>query len=490
MKNLTQSERPNVLLIMTDQHRGDCLRCDGNPALETPNLDELAANGVRFSRAYSAVPSCIPARAILMTGQSPWHVGILGMGEGQTPMRSDYAHTLPGELARAGYHTQLVGKMHFHPPRALNGFHNTILDEHDGAGIRTDYQAWFEEHCPAGVAMREHGGDWNSMIGRPFHLPEYLHPTNWTVRESVKFLDRRDPTKPFFLCTSFIRPHSPYDPPQCYWDMYINRELPAPVVGDWAGMHDRPEDAVSTTTWRGAKRPEEVHRARAGYYGSVTHIDHQIGWLLEQLRRRRLLDNTLVIFASDHGDMLGDHFLWRKTYAYEGSARIPLLVRFPRGLGMRPGQVCDRPVELRDIMATVLDVCGVEAPPTMDGRSLTALARGGAAADWRQYVHGEHCASYSPECEVRYVTDGKRKYLWFPRLGAEQFFDLEADPGELHDLSANPEKRAEMETWRQRLVNELAPRNVGLTRDGKLLRQTLPIVSPWRDRPRRVGEPS
>lgn len=230
-------ERPNILLIMTDQQRGDCLGCDGHPMVETPNLDELAAEGVRFNCAYSATPSCIPARATLMTGQNQWHTGILGMGEGQRRMPADYPHTLPGELAKAGYHTQLVGKMHFHPSRALNGFHNTVLDEHESRNrpdFKSDYQTWFEANRPGEVTMREHGVDWNSMLGRPWHLPEFLHPTNWTARESIKFLERRDETKPFFLCTSFIRPHSPYDPPQVFWDMYINRDLPKPFASEWS----------------------------------------------------------------------------------------------------------------------------------------------------------------------------------------------------------------------------------------------------------------
>jgi len=475
--------RPNVLLIMTDQQRGDCLGCAGQPVVETPNLDELAADGVRFSAAYCAVPSCIPARACLITGQTPWHVGILGMGEGQTPMRSDYPHTLPGELARAGYHTELVGKMHFHPQRALNGFHHTVLDEDERPGFKSDYQIWFEANRPVECAMREHGIGWNSMIARPFHLPEYLHPTNWTVRESIKFLERRDPTRPFFLCTSFMRPHSPYDPPAVYWDMYVNRDLPGPFRGDWSEVHNVPQDAVRVDAWRGRRSDLEVHRARAGYYGSITHIDHQVGFLLEHLRGLGLYDETLIVFTSDHGDMLGDHYLWRKTYPYEPSARIPLIVKFPKSLGVPAGRVSDRVVELRDIMPTALEVAGVEVPETVDGESLLRVARD-PRSPWREYLHGEHCTCYSPVTEHQYVTDGKRKYIWFPRTGQEQFFDIESDPTESRNLVSDPARRAEVALWRERLVRELQSRNAGLVRDGHLVRQDRPIVSPWRDKPR------
>ena len=480
---MTDAERPNVILIMTDQHRADCLGVNAHPLVSTPHLDSLAADGTNFSCAYTACPSCVPARAVLMTGQTPWHTGVLGMGQGQRGMRSDYSHTMPGELAAAGYHTQLVGKMHFRPPRALNGFHHTILDEHpEGGDFKSDYQEWFEEHAPAGVRMREHLRDWNSMDARPFSLPEWLHPTNWTVRESIRFLERRDPGKPFFLVVSLIRPHSPYDPPQHFWDMYADRDIPAPVVGDWAHVHDVPDEARDITAWRGKRTPDEERRARIGYYGSVSHIDNQVGNLLTQLKAKGLYHNSLIMFTSDHGDMLGDHNLWRKTYAYEASARIPLIVKLPSGMGAPRGSTCDRPAELRDLMPTALDVAGVDIPSTVDGISLRTACRGESAL--RDYIHGEHCTCYGTVQENQFVTDGKRKYIWFPRTGSEQFFDLEQDPDELHDLAQDAERAGDVDVWRQRLVMELAARDCGLVRDGRLVTQTEPIVSPWRESPR------
>ena len=477
-------ERPNIIVIMTDQHRGDCLGVNGHPLVSTPNLDGLAADGTNFTAAYSACPSCVPARAILMTGQTPWHTGILGMGQGQSSIRRDYSHTFPAVLATAGYHTQLVGKMHFNPPRALNGFHNTVLDEHPENGeFKSDYQAWFEEHAPAGVHMREHLRDWNTMDARPFHLPEWLHPTNWTARESIRFLERRDPDKPFFLLTSFIRPHSPYDPPQCFWDMYADREIPPPAVGDWAHIHDVPADARDISAWHGKRTPDEERRARIGYYGSVSHVDNQIGSLISYLKSKRLYHNSLIVFTADHGDMLGDHNMWRKTYAYQSSTRIPFIVKFPHAMGVPTGN-CDRPAELRDVMPTALDVAGVNIPGTVDGVSLQAVCRGESSL--RDYLHGEHCTCYSTSDENQFVTDGKRKYIWFPRTNREQFFDLEADPEELHDLIKNTDRSAEIDGWRGRLIAELDARDCGLVAGGKLIKQDQPIVSPWRDKPRSV----
>lgn len=225
---MAKGKRPNLLLITTDQQRGDCLGCEGHPVLQTPYLDELAERGARFTRAYSAVPSCTPARAAILTGMDQWNHGRLTMA-GTDAL--EYPATLPGELAKAGYHTQAVGKMHFFPQRRLYGFHNMVLDE---SGRRfgdfiSDYHLWFERHKEGEYGYRDHSIDWNSWMARPSHLPEHLHPTHWTASEGIHFLRRRDPTKPFFLWLSFARPHSPYDPPRVYWDMYINNDrVPRP----------------------------------------------------------------------------------------------------------------------------------------------------------------------------------------------------------------------------------------------------------------------
>ncbi len=466
-------KKPNVLLLMLDQLRWDCLGCYGNELVETPNLDWIAQKGTVFQNAYTPSPSCIPARACLISGLNTWHTGILGMGGGQGAMGTGFKQTLPGLFAQAGYHTQGVGKMHFSPQRALNGFHNTILDESgraETADFVSDYKQWFNQNKPADLDISDHGISWNSWQARPYNLPEYLHPTNWTASQSIKFLQERDPTQPFFLMTSFARPHSPYDPPQYYFDMYYDQadQLPDPFIGDWAGRHDRPEDAASTDAWRGRRSKKEIRRARAGYYGSVTHLDHQIGKLLNFMRRNRLLDNTIVLVTSDHGDMLGDHNLWRKTYAYEGSAHIPLLVMLPQEKEQVVKPKTDAPVTLVDVLPTLLDLAGLVIPQGLDGSSQKEVICGqdGGRHD---YVHLEHSTCYSQEQEMQCVTDGRHKYIWLPRIDEEQFFDLTRDPGELQNLAGLPEYAAQVGLWRQRLITELAKRDAGLVKDGRLV---------------------
>lgn len=463
----------NVLLLMADQFRGDCLSCAGNDAIDTPNLDELASEGVCFSHAYSEVPSCVPARSILMTGMNQWHTGVLGMGPGMGKMPDTFLHTLPGEFANAGYHTQGVGKMHFSPQRALNGFHNTVIDESgrvEEPGFVSDYRDWFEHNKIGQMGYRDHAVGWNSWMARPSHLPEWLHSTNWTVDEAVNFLHRRDPNKPFFLKVSFNRPHSPYDPPQVYYDMYRDEELPAPYIGDWSEMNLDEKEAMKTDAWRGARSERDIHRARAAYYGSITHVDHQIGRLFYEMKKMGIYDDTIILFVSDHGDMLGDHYLWRKTYAYEGSAHVPLILKVPKEQTLPKGAILDQVVGLQDVMPTLLDAVGLQVPDSCDGASLLPLLRG--ETRWREYIHGEHCTCYHTDQENHYVTDGHYKLVWLDNLDIWQFFDLDNDAGELHNCYTDPNYQVQVNRFRNYLFDELTKRKSPLVNDTGFVAKT------------------
>jgi arylsulfatase len=475
---------PNVILIVADQWRGDALGADGNAAVQTPNLDYLASRGIRFRHAYTACPSCIAARSILCTGMDQWHTGVLGMGRGQGSIPQDFPHTLAHEFSAAGYRTHLVGKGHFSPQRALMGFQSQELDESgrvESSGFRDDYRGWFETNAPVGVTPDDHGIDWNAWQSRPWHVQEHLHPTAWTMSRAIEFLKNRRVGQPFFLNLSFARPHSPYVPPAAYFEYYIGQPTPSPSVGDWAAMNDRVEDVVNPNAWRGKLSDARIHRARAGYYGEITFIDAQIGRLFNFMGRfmPAELADTCIVFISDHGDMQGDHHLWRKTYAYEGSARIPFIVVPPR---KRPARrVADEVVELRDVMPTLLDLTGLPIPKTVIGRSVAA-AFDAPATDWRPYIHGEHCQAYGREQEMQYVTDGRRKFIWLPRINVEQFFDLENDPGECHNKIDAPDRQGEIAAWRRHLTDELARRDCGWTRDGKpVCPDDRPLVSPYKD---------
>lgn len=465
------ASRPNIVLICADQWRGDCLGIDGHPVVQTPFLDELALRGARFARAYSATPVCIPARAALFTGLGQHSHGRVGYRDG---VPWDYPVTLAGEFTRHGYQSQAVGKMHVYPERSQLGFQNVIL--HDGYlhfarakprdyALVDDYTPWLRERLGRDADYFEHGVDCNSYVARPWDKPEDLHPTNFVAGQAIDFLRRRDPRKPFFLYMSFHRPHPPYDPPAWAFEQYMREEMPPPPVGDWtdvlapwAAPH-RPDRMV------GAASPSVLRRARAGYYGLMTQIDHQIHRFMEALTDYGLGADTWICFVSDHGEMMGDHHLWRKGYPYEGSARVPLMLAGPPGSGIRAGAVCPQVVELRDVMPTLLDCAGLPIPSTLEGRSLLPAAMGDTEA-LRPHLHGEMLMFGQ---SIQWVTDGREKYVWWSGTGREHLFDTENDPLELHDLAAAADRPDRLLHWRCTLAAELESREEGFVQAGQLV---------------------
>ena len=431
------SRKPHLVLIMADQFRGDCLGCAGNLVIQTPNLDALGADGVVFTRAYTSVPSCTPARAVLLTGLSPWKNGMLGYGK----MAPEYHHEMPRMLHDTGYRAVAVGKMHFHPQRSTRGFDVMLLDEssrREDPGFVSDYIQWFEREAPGKdpYATHQHGVSWNGNGWADYAHDEKLHPTYWTGQQAVAQIKAHDPAKPLFLKVSFARPHSPYDAPR------------DPAFGDFG--------------------EEYTKRARRHYYANITFIDEQVGQIIGALKSRGMYEDSLIIFTADHGDMLGDHYHWRKTYAYEGSASIPMILRWPTRMQatVPRGSRISRVVELRDVLPTFIDVAGAPLPGDLEGKSLLSLLYD-ERTSWREYIDLEHFMAYDLHNCWTGLTDGRQKYIYFRPSGKEQLFDLEHDPGECHDLTLDPAYHGSLDSWRARLVAHLAPRGKGWVKHGK-----------------------
>lgn len=469
--------RPNILYLMTDQHRADCLGCAGNKLIRTPNLDSIAADGVLFPNAYTSTPSCTPARAALLTGLSPWHHGMLGYGR----VAGQYPFELPQALRDAGYYLSGIGKMHWYPQKKLRGYHELLVDESGRAetpGFVSDYRLWFQQQAPD-LDPDATGIGWNEYRAKPYALPERLHPTVWTADRAVEFLDKYDRPEPFLLKVSFARPHSPYDPPQRFMDMYSVDGMPAPVVGDWAARYASHEGPPNPSLWHGDLGVRQAKESRRAYYASVTFIDEQIGRILATLKKRGLYDNTLILFFADHGDMLGDHHLWRKTYAYESSANIPMILRWPKSMAMNQqrGKTLPQPTELRDVLPTFLETAGAPIPSRLDGKSLLDLVRG-KTKDWRPYLDLEHSMCYDQDHWTA-LTDGRIKYIYYAYDGREQLFDLEKDPGELHNLADDSACEPVLKQWREHMVKHLSERGKAFVSDGKLtIRKKRQLYSP------------
>ncbi len=456
-------KKPNILLIMCDQLRWDALGYAGNSVVHTPHIDQIASRGIRFSNAYAAVPSCIASRAALLTGMSQKNHGRTGYMDG---VPFTYKHTLPGELTAAGYHTQSVGKNHFYPARNLCGYHNTVLldgylefeyRERQDYSYVDDYVEALKRKEGVDADMVFHGIDCNSYLSRSWPYDESMHPTSWVTTQGIDFLRRRDPTKPYFLKLSYLAPHPPYIPPKEFLDMYKDVEMPEPVYGDWIGS---PGPLTDPSGFAGVLPPAQLQQLKRAYYAMVTHVDYQIGRFLIHLKREGELDNTLIIFTADHGEMLGDHHLFRKALPYNGSARIPLCMTWGAHIMGEPvEQEISQVVELRDIMPTILDMAGVAIPESVDGCSVKPLLKG-ETEHWREYLHGEHTLGYRDDYKAfgsnHYIVTGEEKYIRFTESKRELYFNLKEDPNELQDRSVeNPER---VGYFRKILEEELATR--------------------------------
>jgi arylsulfatase A-like enzyme len=411
-------EPRHLLLITTDQQRFDTIAAGGNPHILTPHLDWLCDRGIRFTRCYADSPICGPSRHTIMTGRHAFHQQVDFNCWHPTPI--DPATTLAGLLTRTGYQTRAQGKMHFHTERQHLGFESMEL--------LADYYREMRRYgrpLPMDTGLGQ-----NELVPAIGTVHESESLTRWVATRSTDFLDTRDPTRPFFLHASFSKPHPPLDPPANYWALYQHREVPAPWRGDWVDDRDT-WTSFADSMWAlnciDRFPAETVRDARRAYYALITHIDYTLGHIFARLRELKLLDNTTIIFTSDHGDLLGDHRLGGKSVFLEGSAHIPMLVMPAKGMvdDRLRGGTCDTLACLADVMPTFLGVAGVAMPEGRDGVDLLAVAQGRLAG--RTALHGEALNNHM-------VIEGRHKLVFSSAGGAELLFDLEADPREERDL--------------------------------------------------------
>ncbi len=459
--------KPDMLLIMPDQMRGDCLSILGHPVVRTPRLDELAKRGVLFRRAYTTVSSCIPARYALLTGLHPQTSGVVGFAA--KPFATP---SMPGLLSKTGYATVLVGR-NMHQPSASGscGYQKRFLGSTYVAN--DEYDKFLKQSAPqtGGIKklVKKLGVTYNHWQAKPWPLADNLHPTAWIVEQSRKVVREADADKPLFLTTSFYAPHPPLFPPKKYFDACAKRKLPPPARGDWVDWK-----ALSPKGDRNGHRVllegETLRAAQAGYFGLIEHIDNQISSLIQdfQARSEKAGRPWVIVFIADHGEMLGDHGYFRKCEPYEGSANIPFIICGSPELGFKSGLRVKQPVCLEDIMPTLLALAGTKCPAVVDGVNLVPSLRGREKVI-REWLHFEHSPCYSKEQAYHALADGRFKYIWRPTDGTEQLFDLDKDPAEARDLSKDASHRETLEQWRQRLVKRLADRPEGFSAGGKLV---------------------
>jgi arylsulfatase len=459
--------RPDMLLVMPDQMRGDCLSALGHPAVRTPQLDSLAKRGVLFRRAYTPVASCIPARYALLTGLYPQTSGVVGFAA--KPFSTP---SLPELLSKAGYATVLVGR-NMHQKRASGscGYQKRILGSTYVAN--DEYDTFLKRSAPETGGIRALvkalGVTYNHWQAKPWPLADNLHPTAWVVAQSRQVVEETDAAQPLFLTTSFYAPHPPLFPPKKHFETYAKQKLPPPSHGDWVdwkALSPKGDGSGHRVLLEG----EALRAAQAGYFGLIEHIDSQVSSLIRDFtaRSEKAGRPWVIVVTSDHGEMLGDHGYFRKCEPYEGSANIPFIICGSPALGFKPGLRVNQPVCLEDIMPTLLALAGTTCPTRIDGVNLVPTLRGRKEAI-REWLHFEHAPCYS-KAQAFHALAGRRfKYIWRPTEGTEQLFDLDKDPREEHDLSKDASHRATLEAWRARLIQRLANRPEGFSEGGRLI---------------------
>ncbi len=453
-----ENTSPNVLFITVDQWPGQLMGIAGHEAIETPTLDQMATNGTYFPNAYSECPICIPARRTMMTGTSPRAHGDR-IFQPAAPMPD--LPLLAQCFRDAGYQATAVGKTHVCPPRNRIGFDDVILSEEGRGHIGgpDDYDQYLTDNGYPGRGYL-HGMSNNEYGWREWHLPEHCHATNWASEQMARVIKRRDPLRPAFWHLSYIYPHPPIVPLRDYFERYARREIDGPIIGYWATDFNDLPPALQIVRNFWAQLPEaQLMDARRAFYAQCTHIDHQLRVVLGTLREEEILDNTIILFTSDHGDMLGDHGFYAKRYMYEWSARIPMILMGTSGSPqVGHHQVDNRLVGLQDVMPTLLDLAGLDVPESCTGRSMVSSPP-------REYLY---CESMEDIKATRMVVDGKHKLIWYPCGNHVQLFDLEEDPRECKNVVEDPAYAKVRETLERALAENLYGGDEAWVENGKL----------------------
>lgn len=479
------SSKPDIIFIITDQQRYDTIAALGASHMETPNIDRLAERGVVFEQCHVTAPSCVPCRASLFTGYYPHTNGVLANGQ-------PWSYTWVSNLENAGYHCVNIGKMHTIPYDAKAGFHERFIVENKDRYLegRWFFDEWDKALASHGLKkqqreqyrMRE---DYHSSLGAfTWDLPPNLQSDNFVGDTACWWLDTKPIEKPLFMTIGFPGPHPPYDPTPEMADKYMKRDLPLPNVRDeelddlaapWKEkrVHDVDVDHDSVA-WKLDPTRDELHKMRAYYYANVEMIDTQVGRIMDALERRGTLENSIIIFTSDHGDNLGDHGLSQKWAPYEEVTRVPLIISAPNRF--EGGRTVDALVQLFDLGPTILEWAGAELNETFEAISLNP-ALNGSAFDGRNFVFCEQAGdvNMTGTSFLTMVRSKTHKLIQFHGEEEGQLFDLESAAGETKNLWSEPDAQE----IKQSLLQELLTFHLESTMKTRNLRRL--TVSPKTD---------
>lgn len=438
------TDKPDIVMIVTDQQRYDTIHALGASHMDTPNLDRLVERGVNFSNCHVTAPSCVPSRASLFSGYYPHTNGVLANGQ-------PWDRTWVSDLQDAGYQTVNIGKMHTIPYLAPAGFDERYVVENKDRFMEGRYffDEWDKALASQGLVKQQREqyrklSDYKDRLGAfTWDLAPEMQSDNFVGGMTRWWLETKPVNKPLFMVVGFPGPHPPYDPTPDYAEKYMARDVPLPVVTDEEmdnlppplaekRTHDVEVDHDSVS-WKLNPTRDELHRMRAYYYANVEMIDREVGDILDGLEARGKLDNTIIIFTSDHGDCLGDHGLSQKWSAYDEVTRVPLIISAPERF--QEGRNVDELVQLFDLGPTILEWAGVTPDSSFEAESLNPALEGGDFPG-RSHVYCEQGGDVNLT-GIEFFTmvrSHTHKLVHFQGQNYGQLFDLEEDPNELVNL--------------------------------------------------------
>lgn len=456
--------RPHILFLLTDQQRADCLGCAGHPALRTPHVDRIASEGVRFGNCFTTSPLCVPARLSFANGLYP-HNSNLWTNQVSLPQG---AETYMRRLHSGGYRTATIGKNHLFPMENCDlyanepAYHRAGFDHVEdlsgtwgvigGKSVYTDHLEslqWLEPLRRYLRRLESLPDEVRRYVAEPLPIPPHLYIDAFIAERVEQYVARYDSRQPSFVFVGFQGPHEPWDAPDEYADRIVRAKLPRPIPelppGDWLG----PESNDYQKRWAQYYPPaddESLRQIRVRYLGKIAQIDDAVGRILSAYERKGWLKNTAIIFASDHGEMLGDLNRLSKSVFYESAIRVPLIVRMPTCVET-DGRTCDAMVELIDVHATILDIAGCAPGPKCDSRSLISLIQGSPTS-----IRADVIA----EAHVHYMLRTNRWKIVIGRDGQTlQMFNLADDPMEQRNLCRHPKCKADELELRRRMLTRL-----------------------------------
>ena len=456
-----EEPKRNVLFLISDDLNCD-LGCYGDPVVKSPNIDQLAARGVKFERAYCQFPLCSPSRSSFLTGRRPNATGVLSNPSGKTPISPHFREkipetvTLPQLFKNHGWFSARVGKLYHY------GVPNDI-----GTSSLDDFQSWDVAINPRGLDREIHdkifsltpkqfGGtvSWLAAEGE-----DVEHTDGIGASEAIRLLERfKKEARPFFLAVGFYRPHTPYVSPKKYFDLYAADSVALPTLSADDKARTPPPAYASARKDQDVMTDEQRHEAIRAYHASITFMDVQVGRVLAALDRLGLTENTVVVFTSDHGYHLGDHGLWQKMSLFERSTRVPLIIAAPGAKAN--GQSVRGIVELLDLYPTLAALSGLKAPAYIEGTSLAPILDGTTqsvkTAAITQVRRGPNKDGYA----VR--TDRWRYIEWNAGAQGTQLFDEENDPQETKNLASEPAQSETVAELKKLLPKPPAPSSGGV----------------------------